>query len=126
MIETPVGHKCLSCGKVEFRSPAAGRRYAAGGAGLVVAAVLQALLTVLPLGILALVIPLVVGYVTGSVVRAAGGGRFGLGPTAAIATACGMAMGMLFLGVPLAGLFRLGFLFAAGIGAYAAHYRASH
>jgi hypothetical protein len=127
MVETPVGHKCLSCGRVEFKAAAAGRRrYAAGGAGLVTAAVLQAVLVRLPLGVLALVTPLIVGYLTGSVVRSLGGSGFGLGSTAAIATGCGMALGLLILGVPLPGLFRLGFLFAAGIGAYVAWYRANH
>jgi hypothetical protein len=127
MVETPVGQKCLSCGRVEFKSPqGTGRRYAAGGAGLLTAALLQVLLSMIPLGILALVIPLVVGYLTGTAVRALGGRNFGLGPTAAVAAPCGMALGMLFLGFPLGGLFRLGFLFSAGIAAYVAHYRASH
>jgi hypothetical protein len=126
MVETPVGQKCRSCGKVEYRNAGSGRRYAAGALGLLTASILQAVLTRLPLGILAIVIPLVVGYLTGTVVRTVGGIGFGLGPTAAIATACGMAMGLLFLGIPLPALFRFGFLFAAGIGAYVAHYRASH
>lgn len=126
MVDTPVGQKCRSCGTVEFRAPPAGRRYAAGGAGLLTSAVLQAALVQLPLGVLALVIPLIVGYATGSVVRRIGGPGFGLGSTAAIATGCGMAMGLLLLGMPLPGLFRLGFLFAAGIAAYVAFYRASH
>jgi hypothetical protein len=127
MVETPVGHKCLSCGRVDFKASAGSRRrYAAGAAGLVTAALLQAVLVRLPLGVLALLTPLIVGYVTGSVVRRVGGAGFGLGSTAAIATGCGMAMGLLILGVPLPGLFGLGFLFAVGIGAYVAAYRANH
>ena len=126
MVLTPVGQKCLSCGKVEFKAAAGGgaRRYAAGGAGLLTAAVLEVAIFSLGLGILAFVAPLIVGYLTGLVVRKVAGGGFG--STAAIATGCGMAMGFLLLGAPLRFLLGFGFLFQAAIAAYVAWYRANH
>ncbi|MEX2551542.1 MAG: hypothetical protein WD627_00875 [Actinomycetota bacterium] len=126
MVLTPVGQKCLSCGRMELKSPGGARRYAAGFAGLLTAAILEVAAVSLPLGILAFVAPLLVGYLTGSVVRKAAGGRFGAGSTAAVATGCGMAMGLLFVGAPLRLLFGFGFLFQAAIAAYVAWYRANH
>lgn len=126
MVLTPVGQKCLVCGRVEFKAPGGARRYAAGIAGLLTAAILEVAAISLQLGILAFVAPLIVGYLTGSVVRKVVGGRFGAGPTAAIATGCGMAMGLLFIGAPLRILLGIGFLFQAGIAAYVAWYRANH
>lgn len=120
MVQTPVGQKCRTCGRVEYRASGGSRRYLAGGAGLVTAAVLQVALASLPLGMLSFAAPLLLGYVTGSVVRRAGG--WGMGSAAAVATACGMAMGLLFLGVPLTRLLR--FVFPVGMAAFVAAYRA--
>ena len=126
MVLTPVGQKCLSCGRVEFKAPASPRRYAAGLAGLLTAAILQVAAVSLLLGILAFVAPLLVGYLTGSVVRKVVGSGWGAGSTAAVATGCGMAMGLLFVGAPLRFLLGFGFLFQAAIASYVAWYRANH
>lgn len=125
MVLTPVGQKCLVCGRVEFKGPGSARRYGAGVAGLLTAAILQVAVLLLQLGILAFVAPLIIGYVTGWVVRRLVGGGSAAGSAAAIATGCGMAMGLLFLGAPLRFLLGFGFLLQAAIAAYVAWYRAS-
>lgn len=127
MVTTPVGQKCRSCAKFVYRKPAGGaRHYLAGGAGLLCAAVLEVLLRLLPLGFLALLVNLVIGYVTGSVVRSLSRGAASAGPTAAVAAGCGIAIGLLFMGVPLQSLFRVGVLFSLAIASYVAWFRASH
>jgi hypothetical protein len=126
MVLTPVGQKCLVCGRVDYKAPGGARRYVAGVAGLLTAAILEVAAVSIQLGIVAFVVPLIVGYVTGSVVRKVVGGRFGAGSTAAIATGCGMAMGLLFVGAPLPFLLGFGFLIQAAIAAYVAWYRANH
>lgn len=124
MVNSAVGQKCRKCARIEYRAGAGGgRRYLAAGAGLLTAAVLQVALMLSPLGgMLSFLLPLVVGYATGSVVKKVGG--WGLGSAAAIATGCGVAIGLLFVGVPLGAAFR--FLFRIAIASYVAYYRASH
>lgn len=123
MVNSSVGQKCRKCGKVEYRAGVGGpKRYLAAGAGLFTAAVVQVGLMIMPLGMLGFFVPLIVGYITGSVVKKVGG--WGLGSNAAIATVCGIALGLLFVGVPLSRL--LGFFFPVAIAAFVAFYRANH
>jgi hypothetical protein len=121
MRESAVGMKCPSCARPRLRAHVGeARRWVAGLAGLGAAAVAGALLTVLRLGALGFIMPIVVGLVTGSVVRAAGRRRPGLAGTAAVATVCGLALGPLALGVPFGALLHGGFLISTAIAAVTA------
>ncbi|HEX2053629.1 MAG TPA: hypothetical protein VHJ78_07900 [Actinomycetota bacterium] len=119
MHESAVGMKCPSCARVEYRDPGARRRYAAGAAGLVAAAVLGAGAAML-LGRLNFLVAIVLGVAVGAVVKKVGAGRPRLGGTAAAATGCGIALGLLALGAPFSLLFNPAFLFPALLGAGAA------
>jgi hypothetical protein len=126
MRETPVGMKCPSCARPEFRSsPGESRRWLAGLSGLLASAIIGALLTVVGLGRFGILVAALVGLVAGSIVRAAGKRRAGLGGTAAVSTACGLALGQLALGVPFGALLGFPFLFAAGVAALAAAFFAT-
>ncbi|HEX2179263.1 MAG TPA: hypothetical protein VHL54_07075 [Actinomycetota bacterium] len=125
MHETPVGMKCPNCARVQYAKPKdMGRRYAAGAAGLLAAAVLAA--AVVPmLGRFSPLIGVVVGLVVGAVVRSIGRRRAGLGGIAATGTACGLALGFLVLGAPFTYLLSAPFLFPAVIATAAAAFMAS-
>jgi hypothetical protein len=117
--------KCPSCARPRLRAHVGEtRRWLAGLAGLGAAALAGALLTVVRVGPLGLIMPILVGLVTGSVVRAAGRRKPGLGGTAAVATVCGLALGPLALGVKFGALFSAGFLFSAAIAAVTAAFTA--
>jgi hypothetical protein len=125
MNETPVGMKCPNCARVQFGRPAdLGRRYAAGAAGLLAAALLGAAVVVL-LGRFGFLTGVVLGLAVGALVRAVGRRRAGLGGIAAAATACGLALGVLGLGASFVFLFSPPFLFPALIAAAAAAFMAS-
>jgi hypothetical protein len=125
MRESAVGMKCPSCARPELRARMGeSRRWMAGLAGLGAAGVAGALLTMFRVGVLGLIMPILVGLVTGSVVRAAGRRRPGLGGTAAVATFCGLALGPLALGVPYRALLSAGFLISAAIAAVSAAFTA--
>jgi hypothetical protein len=126
MRESAVGMKCPSCARPELRARVGEtRRWLAGLAGLVTASVAGALLALLRVGFLGFIMPILVGLVTGAVVRRAGRKRPGLGGTAAVATVCGLALGALALGASLGALFSPGFLIAAAIAAVSAAFTAS-
>ncbi|MDQ4148762.1 MAG: hypothetical protein M3164_02025 [Actinomycetota bacterium] len=110
MNETAVGMKCPACARPGGAARMEARRWRAGVAGLASSAAIGALLSVVRIGRLGFLIALLAGVVCGSVVRAAGKRRPGLGGTAALATACGLALGALAVGVPVPALFSSGFV----------------
>ena len=124
MHETPVGMKCPKCAKVEFRNAGGRRQYAAGAAGLLTAAVLgYGMFSVM--GRIGFLTALILGAVAGVVVQKVGVRRRGLGGTAAVATACGLALGALALGASLTNLATPAFLMPAAISAAASAFMAT-
>lgn len=124
MNETPVGMKCPKCAKVEFRNAGGCRQYGAGAAGLVASALLgYGLFSVM--GRIGFLTALILGGVVGLVVQKVGARRRGLGGTAAVAMACGLAMGVLALGASLPQLATPAFLMPAAISAAAAAFMAT-
>ena len=116
MNETPVGMKCPRCARVEYQKRGDRRRYAAGAAGLISAGALGAV-TVIGLGNLNFLVAILLGIVTGAVVRKVGRGRAGLGGTAALAAVFGLALGLLALGAPISLLFSPFFLIPGAVAA---------
>ncbi|MGQ0678987.1 MAG: hypothetical protein ACT4OM_04905 [Actinomycetota bacterium] len=125
MVNSAVGQKCRKCSRIQYQSsgPHSRRRYLAGGAGMLAAAGLQLGSFFVPLGILGLIMPLLIGYLTGTVVKRVGG--WGMASAAAIAAVCGIALGYLVAGAPLGIVLHPRMIFTYGIAAYIAHYRAN-
>lgn len=109
MTETPVGMKCPTCARVQYRKQSSRRRYAAGIAGLAAAGLLGAA-SVMLLGRMNFLVAILLGVATGAVVKKVGRARAGLGGTAALAAVCGLALGLLALGAPVPLLFSPFFL----------------
>lgn len=124
MNESAVGMKCPECARVQYRDPQAKRRYAAGAAGLVAAALLTAGVAMM-LGRLGFLTAVLLGVAVGAVVKKVGAGRPGMGGTAGAAAICGVAMGLLALGAPFALLFTPSFLIPGAIAAGSAGLMAS-
>jgi hypothetical protein len=129
MRETPVGMKCPACARVPLRARAIGkpRHYAAAiAAGFGVAAGLGALVSVVNIGYLGFIFPLIAGFLVG---RAVAWGAHGNPHPAFMVLAAATAVlglvagGMLAGGSTLASALRgdaVGLLLAGGIAALAA------
>lgn len=125
MVETPVGMKCPACARVRLRPEEGRRRYLAGAAGLLTAASIAGVMFAVRGSFFGLLMAMLLGLVTGSVVRKVGGAaRPGMASVGAIATGCGLALGLLAVKVPFPALLSPGFLlpsaFAAAVAALTA------
>jgi hypothetical protein len=97
MQETPVGMKCPECATLKLRHEGGPRRYAAGAAGLLTAAVIgYGLLSTM--GRINFLLALALGGATGIVVQKVSRRKRGIGGAAALASVFGLAMGALALG----------------------------
>lgn len=124
-MQTPVGMKCPACARVKLRPEVGRRRYLAGGAGLLTAALMAGVMFAVRGSFPGLFMGMLAGLVTGSVVRKVGGAAHpGMASAGAIASGCGLALGLLAVKVPFAALLSPGFLLPAALAAAVAALRA--
>lgn len=128
MREASVGMKCPKCARPPLRArvPGKPRHYvAAAASGLGVSVLIGAVSFVLNIRIVGFIVPMLAGFVVGSmVVKAASGLSNGyIRGIAIITTGIGLLVAPVYFGIPLNSLLNSGFLFPAAVAAAVAGFR---